>query len=107
MQLAYPLMEGGANAKCLRESQENFCRFGACEARFAGHVRAPLPEECRACGWRLFDPARDPHLDELSPDDDTRWRSAALEINIYYWEPGYWLAPHEYAGAESARSMAA
>jgi len=102
-------MEGGANARSLYESQENYCRFGACEARFAGNVRPPLPEEYRACEWRRFDPERDPHLEEGRPEDDERWRRAALEINIYYWEPGYWLASSGggYALKESQSSLAA
>jgi hypothetical protein len=102
VQLAYPLSEAGANAKCLYESQENFCRFGACEARFARNVRSPLPEECRACDWRRFDPANDPHLEENRPEDDERWRRASLGVNMYYWEAGYWLASRgEYAGSGS------
>jgi hypothetical protein len=108
MQLAYPLRESGANAKSLYESQENFHRYGACEARFAANVRPPQAEDCRAYGWRRFDPSGDPHLDENRPEDDERWRSAALGINLYYWEPGYWLAPQgEYSMSAGAVSFSA
>jgi len=42
-----PDLEGGANELSLRESRENYRKYGACEERFKGRVRKPLPEEIR------------------------------------------------------------
>ena len=36
---------GGANPVSLREAQENYRRFGACEVNMLQFVRSPLPEE--------------------------------------------------------------
>lgn len=41
-----PDMEGGANSSSLNKSRENYKLYGACEEKYAGRVRAPLPEEC-------------------------------------------------------------
>ena len=41
-----PDYEGGANELSLNECRENYRLYGACEQRFAGRVRKPLPEEC-------------------------------------------------------------
>ena len=40
-----PEYEGGANDLSLVECRRNYERFGACEERFCGRVRKPLPEE--------------------------------------------------------------
>ena len=40
-----PEYEGGANDLSLAECRRNYERFGACEERFCGRVRKPLPEE--------------------------------------------------------------
>lgn len=91
-QLAYPLMKGGANSNSLVECQRDFAQIGACEPRFVGNVRAPKHEEARDPDWRQFNPSTDPHLDFDSPEDDRLWESATPETNLYYWQPGYWLA---------------
>jgi hypothetical protein len=92
LQLAYPMMEGGANSLSLFESQRNFLTVGACEPRFIQNVRPPGPNEPRDPAWRPFDPATDPHLNVDSPEDDELWKSATPEANLYYWQPDYWLA---------------
>jgi hypothetical protein len=92
LQLAYPLLEGGANSNSLVECQRQFARTGACEPRFVGNVREPDNQEARDVGWRKFDSLTDPHLDIDSPEDDRLWESAPPEANLYYWQPGYWLA---------------
>ena len=40
-----PDLAGGANDLCLNECRENFGLYGACEKRYTGCVRKPLPEE--------------------------------------------------------------
>ncbi|MCW1926236.1 CPCC family cysteine-rich protein [Luteolibacter arcticus] len=92
LQLAHPMMDGGANSVSLFQSQWNFSQVGACEARFIPNVRPPAPDEPLDPAWRRFDPATDPHLDFDSPEDEKLWKAAPTNANLYYWQPGYWLA---------------
>ncbi len=45
-----PDMSGGANGVSLNEARANFAKFGACEERFVGNVRAPKGDEIPAEG---------------------------------------------------------
>ena len=40
-----PQFAGGAYDLCLEECRKNYRLYGACEERFLGNVRKPLPEE--------------------------------------------------------------
>lgn len=93
VQLVYPTTMTGANRLTLHESQREFLRTGACEARFAANVTRPI-DAARDRAWRPFDPARDPHLDLNSPTDNERWRELAHDDRprLYYWRDDYWLA---------------
>ena len=93
VQLGYPLMAGGANARSLFDSQQEFARCGACEPRFTRNVRQPSSDEPLDPTWRPFDPATDPHLREDSPQDNELWRSASRDAELYYWRDDYWLLP--------------
>lgn len=44
-QAGHPDAAGGANRLSLKESRENYIKFGACEERFLCHVRKPKEEE--------------------------------------------------------------
>ena len=92
LQLAFPMMGGGANSKSLFESQQHFQSSGTCELRFIGNVRPPHDDEVRDPAWRIFDPSTDPYLDHDSPEDELLWKSATPEANLYYWQSDYWLA---------------
>jgi hypothetical protein len=95
VQLGFPLLGVGANRKSLYESQQEFCRVGACEARFVAHVRPPAADVQRDAEWRLFDPSRDRHLRWDSPEDHQRWREETgfgQNVCLYYWRADYWLA---------------
>lgn len=48
LQQADPEVTRGPNLVCLREARDNFLDFGAIDRRFAGRLRAPLPDEQRA-----------------------------------------------------------
>ena len=100
VQLAYPMMPGGANTNSVMECQRDFARTGACESRFVTNVRTPNESDRRASGWRQFDPAIDPHLDDESPEDQARLKSSTSESNFYYWMPDYWLADKNNKEAE-------
>jgi len=91
-QIAFPMMDGGANSNSLFESQQHFRQSGACEARFIGNVRPPDDDEPRDPDWRMFDPLTDPYLDYDCPEDLLLWRAATPEANLYYWQASYWLA---------------
>ncbi|MBN8460155.1 MAG: hypothetical protein J0M04_20200 [Verrucomicrobia bacterium] len=102
LQLAFPMMEGGANSNSLFECQRDFARTGACEPRFVRNVRAPKEDESRDPRWREFDPSVDPHLDWDSPDDAELWKAATPEANLYYWQLGYWLTGREPKAEQAA-----
>ena len=49
----------GSNEVSLVQAQRHYLIHGACEARFEGETRAPLPEEARSPQWMSFDTLRD------------------------------------------------
>jgi hypothetical protein len=91
VQLAYPLMGGGANKLSLFDAQREFARSGVSDPRCIVHVRPPQDDEPLEAGWRPFDPATDPHLQTDSQRDNAIWKSAALDSVLYYWRSEYWL----------------
>jgi hypothetical protein len=83
VQLLDPAYRGGANASSLMECQANYQRFGACEERFIGNVRAPAAEEVQDPLWR---PACD---SDLRGARTLRDLSAAERTRVeswYYWK---------------------
>jgi len=44
--------EGGANRVSLRQAQNNFQLFGACEEDMVKRVRKPAPDEARDESWK-------------------------------------------------------
>lgn len=90
MQLRWPDLATGANKLSLADCQRNFSLLGACEARFLGYVRHPLPTDPKDESWRpinrskdSFEPIDVPNPAETYPDDLTR---------LYYWLPTFWRA---------------
>lgn len=81
VQLLDPGFPGGANRPNLKDSQENFRRYGAMEERFVESVREPLPTDVRDSTWRpvqaadLENPRRPVDLKENEWSDDM----------MYYW----------------------
>jgi hypothetical protein len=47
-----PDYEGGANEVSLRQAQQNFREFGACDPRASTSVRSPAEDELRDEAWR-------------------------------------------------------
>jgi hypothetical protein len=91
VQLAFPMMEGGANSLSLWQAQKNFQRCGASEERFSGKVRARLASDQRDAGWRQFNPSEDPYLWSES-SDDREWRKKGGDrISLYWWRSDFWL----------------
>jgi len=45
VQLDDPDFEGGANSMSLRQSQQNFLEFGACDKNMLSNVRLPTSDE--------------------------------------------------------------
>src|ERR1700682_1170637 len=76
VQLAFPMMSGGANALSLYAAQQNFERIHVSEELSLPNVRAPLSEEQRDAGWRPFEPSKDLHLYWGSSDDRECWKRA-------------------------------
>jgi hypothetical protein len=92
VQLAFPLMEGGANRISLYDAQKEFDRYGASESRFVERVRAPVQADRRDPQWRQFEPMHDPHLDWECEADRERWKVSYNGTGLYYWRKDYWLA---------------
>jgi hypothetical protein len=91
VQLAYPLMRGGANKPSLCESQKSFEQIKVSEARFSCKVRSPNPGEQRGAGWRPIDLLRDPYLCWESSSDGAFWKKHGDRHRLYWWRPDYWL----------------
>jgi hypothetical protein len=93
VQLAYPLMAGGANRVSLYEAQQEYIKSEVSEYRFMGHVRKPTQSDRRDRHWRPFNPSSDPHLSWDLEEDHQRWRSVGPNVCLYYWRDDYWLSP--------------
>lgn len=52
VQFKEPDYEGGANEVSLRQAQENFIVFGACEKRCIELVRKPTSEDVKDASWK-------------------------------------------------------
>jgi len=89
VQLRDPHLTGGANDLSLLEGQQNFQAFGACEARFVGHVRRPTEGDFRDPGWRPVNPVHD-NLERALPEGG--WASPWPDdpTVLYWWRPTYW-----------------
>lgn len=98
VQLAYPLMAGGANKVSLYEAQQEFIKNGASEYRFIRHVRKPTTSDRREPRWRPFIPSSDSHLSWNLEEDHQRWQSVGPNVCLYYWRDDYWLSPKNYTG---------
>jgi hypothetical protein len=55
IQLADPDYEGGANLMSLRQAQQNFLEFGACDRDMLRNVRPPTKDELRDENWKPLD----------------------------------------------------
>ncbi|TYR81409.1 hypothetical protein FZC66_06045 [Priestia megaterium] len=54
LQFYEPDYEGGANQVSLKQAQQNFLVFGACEEEFKHIVRKPTKFDKRDVTWRLL-----------------------------------------------------
>ncbi len=52
VQLKDPDYEGGANNVSLRQGQQNFLKFGACEEAMIKNVRRPNKDEQQGESWK-------------------------------------------------------
>lgn len=55
IQLDDPNYEGGANRVSLKQGQQNFIEFGACESDMIKNVRKPTKDEQRNHNWKPLD----------------------------------------------------
>ncbi|MEV4636294.1 CPCC family cysteine-rich protein [Actinoplanes sp. NPDC049548] len=86
VQLRWPDYSGGANRPSLRDSQQNFIRFGAMEERFVKNVRGPGVGDRADDGWRPVDDARDSF--ERPGDQERPWPDDRTVL--YWWRPTFW-----------------
>ncbi|MGM0924766.1 MAG: CPCC family cysteine-rich protein [Bacillota bacterium] len=54
VQYSDPDFEGGANQASLRQAQQNFVKFGACEEGCIKFVRKPNKEDIKDLNWKPF-----------------------------------------------------
>lgn len=54
-QLYDPGYAGGANPISLKQAQQNFLKFGACNKTMKNRVRPPAMDELRDENWKPFD----------------------------------------------------
>jgi hypothetical protein len=54
VQFKNPNHTGGANFISLKQGQQNFILFGACEMAMVRSVRKPLPDEPKDPDWKPF-----------------------------------------------------
>lgn len=54
VQFKNPNHVGGANYISLKQAQQNFILFGACEMGMARNVRKPFPHEPKDPAWKPF-----------------------------------------------------
>jgi hypothetical protein len=90
IQLRWPDLAGGANRPSLRDSQQNFVRYGAMEERFADNVRSPEDGDRVDDGWRLID-ERDGF--EAHGVQERPW-PADFAV-LYWWRPTFWRRSSE------------
>lgn len=53
-QFQNPNHTGGANFISLKQAQQNYMKFGACEMAMVPNVRKPLPDEPKDPEWKPF-----------------------------------------------------
>ncbi|WP_083418505.1 CPCC family cysteine-rich protein [Pseudofrankia sp. BMG5.36] len=89
VQLRWPLLDGGANARSLVESQGIYNAIGVSEDRFANNVRAPMAGEPVDEGFRPINLAID-HFEEVYVQEEP-WPG---DRNVlYWWRPTFWRRP--------------
>ncbi len=91
VQLAFPMMSGGANAHSLHDAQKAFQETGASDAQFTTHVRPVQSSDQRDPGWRTFDPANDPYLWWESLEHRQWWKKFGKPSALYWWRSDFWL----------------
>jgi len=86
VQMASPLLRGGANAVSLAEAQLYFIGSGFSDPRFTAHVRPPTGDEAADPAWRPWESRRD-------LEGDMTLRGGSDYVNAAGVEPGapYWL----------------
>lgn len=91
VQLAFPMLAGGANAVSLYAGQMSYQKVGASEIRFVKEVRRTGPLEVQEEGWRPWDLSKDVYLRWESANDQELWKKAGNGQQLYWWRADYWL----------------
>lgn len=98
VQLAFPMMPGGANSDSLYEHQQTFLKVSTPEFRATTSMRPPQHGEQKDPQWRPLDPVRDRYLRD-SPEDRALRRHQPPNACLYWWRKDYWLSDaHDPSG---------
>jgi hypothetical protein len=85
VQMASPLLRGGANAVSLAEAQLYFIGSGFSDPRFTAHVRPPAENEDADPAWRPWESRRDLEGDRTLRGGADYFHAAAAEPGAPYW----------------------
>ena len=85
VQLASPLLQGGANRVSLAEAQLYFIGAAVSDPRFAAQVRAPSPDETPDPAWRPWSQRRDMEADVTVRTGLNYFNAASAEPDAPYW----------------------
>ncbi len=84
VQLAHPMMGGGANKVCLLEAQQNFENLATADPDFPAR-RKPTSADRRDPAWRPFDTVRDGQATPVPASGLEYFDAAADESASPYW----------------------
>jgi hypothetical protein len=85
VQLASPLLRGGANKVSLAEAQLYFISAGFSDPRFTTHVRPPADDEVADPAWRPWNARVDAEGDQTIRTGLDYFHAACVDPGAPYW----------------------
>ena len=85
VQLASPLLRGGANTVSLAEAQLYFISAGVSDPSFTAHVRPPADDEVADPAWRPWNARMDAEGDRTIRTGLNYFHAACVDPGAPYW----------------------
>jgi hypothetical protein len=92
----------GSNQVCLRQAQQNFIAFGACEPQWLKDVRSPTPSDVRDPNWQTIDDLAEKTRFELIEKITVAFKDVVLEDGVSLHEA---RALDDYEDSRQARQI--
>ncbi|MEA5573025.1 DUF6714 family protein [Calothrix sp. UHCC 0171] len=92
----------GSNQVCLRQAQQNFIAFGACELQWLKDVRSPTPNDVRDTNWQTIDDYAEKTRLELIEKINVAFKDVVLEDGVSLHEA---RALDDYEDSMQARQI--